>query len=567
MNFNSDGEKMVYNALIRDCPDYIVLHSVFLNRHVKNISGEIDLLILIPGEGFFCLEVKHGGVERLKDGRWKFIDRKGKETIKSRGPFQQIKEATHSLRRNIPLIFNNNNQIEKFSKFMFGSGVMFTSLNEFNNLGTEAEKWELFLRKHFKEINKFFRNLSINWHKKYSDTESSFWYNDQDSRPSKKDCEVFKNALRGDFRYDYALINRIADDEYLIKEFTEQQFELIDSIYDNPRNLILGGAGTGKTIMALEVARRKSEEGLRVGLFCYNKLLGSEIRKKIIEISPNFSINNGKVGTIDGFMLSELKKSVPKDPSENFWSIELPTDFFLEYSDRPENEKLDYLIIDEIQDLLTDERLEAMGTILKGGLKDGNWTFFGDLSNQAFYLDVPAEKALDRLTNRANYSKLRLKYNCRNPKIISNLNISLTGCEKLETRAGMPEGDPNTINFLRNTAELIQSIEATIISLKNQNVTYSSITLLSPQKVSLSINSVIIKDAIEKGLQEETIKSFKGLENTYIILFGFEEISTTEASRLLYVGISRARFKVYLYLFKFIQEDYKHLIRKFNHLV
>ena len=102
MEFNSDGEKMVHNALVKDCPEYIVLHSVFLNRHIKNISGEIDFLVLIPGHGFFCLEVKHGGVERLIDGRWKFTNRDGKETIKSKGPFQQVKEAMHSLRNSLP---------------------------------------------------------------------------------------------------------------------------------------------------------------------------------------------------------------------------------------------------------------------------------------------------------------------------------------------------------------------------------------------------------------------------------------------------------------------------------
>ena len=94
MEFNSDGEKMVYNALLRECPEYIVLHSVFLNRHIKGISGEIDLLVLIPGCGFFCLEVKHGSVERFENGKWKF-----KDTIKSKGPFQQVKEAMHSLRK------------------------------------------------------------------------------------------------------------------------------------------------------------------------------------------------------------------------------------------------------------------------------------------------------------------------------------------------------------------------------------------------------------------------------------------------------------------------------------
>jgi hypothetical protein len=563
MEFNSDGEKMVYNALVRDCPEYIVLHSVFLNRHIKNISGEVDLLVLIPGQGFFCLEVKHGGVERLSDGRWKFTNRDGKENIKSKGPFQQVKEAMHSLRNSFPLIFNNNQQqIDRYNKFMFGSGVMLTSLDEFNNLGTEGEKWELFLRGNLKKIRSYFENLSNKWHQKYAATPNAhYWYDDKDSRPTKKDCELFRNALRGDFRYDYALINRIADDEYKIKEFTEQQFDLIDSTYDNPRNLILGGAGTGKTIMALEIARRKASEGLRIGLFCFNRLLGMDIKDKINNLSTDFIINNSYAGTLDSFMLLDLKKQVPLDAGQDFWASELPTDFFLEYEEKPEKEKFDYLIIDEIQDLLKEERLDIIDTLLKGGLKEGNWTFLGDLSNQAIYLDGSQEEALDRLTKRANYSKLKLKYNCRNPKNINNLNANVTGCEKLMLREGMPEGQ-SKILFYRDIQSLILELEKIINELKNKKIPESKITLLSPNSLQLEDNSVLIKKALKNGVVKETIKSYKGLENTYIILMGFNEVNTENILRELYVGISRSKFGLYLLLSTSLKSDFEHLISK-----
>jgi hypothetical protein len=563
MKFNSDGEEKVYKALVRECPDYIVLHSVFLNRHVKGISGEIDLLVLIPEHGFFCLEVKHGGVERLSDGRWKFTDRNGKDDIKWKGPFQQVKEAMHSLRNYFPQIFNNNQQqIDRFNKFMFGSGVMFTSLDEFQNLSTEGEKWELFLRKNFKNIRAYFENLSNEWHKKYAATANAYyWYNNNESRPSKKDCELFRKALRGDFRYDYTLINRIVDDEYKIKEFTEQQFDLIDSTYDNPRSLILGGAGTGKTIMALEIARRKTSEGLRIGLFCFNRLLGLDIKDKINNLSPDFIINNSFAGTLDSYMLSFLKKEVPLDGGQEFWVSELPTDFYIYHTEKPEQEKFDYLIIDEVQDLLKEERLEIIDTLLKGGLKEGYWTFLGDLSNQAIYLDGSPEVALDRLTNRANYSKLKLKYNCRNPKTINNLNESVTGCEKLILREGMPEGQ-SKIHFYRDIQTLITELENIINELKNKNIPDSKITLLSPNSLQLEDYSDVIKKALKNGVVKQTIKSYKGLENTYIVLMGFNEVNTENILRDLYVGISRSKFGLFLLLSTSLKKDFENLISK-----
>ena len=131
----------------------------------------------------------------------------------------------------------------------------------------------------------------------------------------------------------------------------------------------------------------------------------------------------------------------------------------------------------------------------------------------------------------------------------------------------MPEGEPVTLRFLKNYAELIETLEAIIILLQNQNVSWASITLLSPKKINLSENSSIVKEAVKAGLRVETIQSYKGLENTYIILYGFDEISSIEAARLLYVGISRSRFKVYLLLSKALNESYTDLIRKYNQLI
>jgi hypothetical protein len=147
------------------------------------------------------------------------------------------------------------------------------------------------------------------------------------------------------------------------------------------------------------------------------------------------------------------------------------------------------------------------------------------------------------------------------------LNTSLTGCEKLAARDGMPDGEPVTLKFLRNTSEHIELINMIIISLKNQNVSCSSISILSPKKINYSNDSLIIREALNEGLKEETIQSYKGLENSYIILHGFDEISSIEAARLLYVGISRSRFKIYLMMPKALNESYMNLIRKYNNLI
>ena len=60
-NFDSIGEKLLYLKFKNDgsTKNFYILHSLFTNYHLKNISGELDFLVLAPGLGVFAIEVKH----------------------------------------------------------------------------------------------------------------------------------------------------------------------------------------------------------------------------------------------------------------------------------------------------------------------------------------------------------------------------------------------------------------------------------------------------------------------------------------------------------------------------
>ena len=92
----SPGEHELFKRL-RDDPgtaDWIVLHSFNLPRHVTQVRGEADFVILAPGLGMLCLEVKaHRRVARDADGRWRL----GNEPPQSRSPFKQAEDNMHSL--------------------------------------------------------------------------------------------------------------------------------------------------------------------------------------------------------------------------------------------------------------------------------------------------------------------------------------------------------------------------------------------------------------------------------------------------------------------------------------
>jgi phosphate starvation-inducible protein PhoH len=49
---------------------------------------------------------------------------------------------------------------------------------------------------------------------------------------------------------------RLGDTEELILSYTKEQYKFLDHLEDNERCLFQGSAGTGKTMLALESAKR-----------------------------------------------------------------------------------------------------------------------------------------------------------------------------------------------------------------------------------------------------------------------------------------------------------------------
>lgn len=64
-----------------------------------------------------------------------------------------------------------------------------------------------------------------------------------------------------------------ADESQTFVRLTEEQFNLLDFLNGQRRAAIAGCAGSGKTMLALEKAKRLAEQGFRVLLTCYNRYL------------------------------------------------------------------------------------------------------------------------------------------------------------------------------------------------------------------------------------------------------------------------------------------------------
>jgi Nuclease-related domain/UvrD-like helicase C-terminal domain/AAA domain len=559
-SFESKGEHILYLKFKNEeSAKYLyVLHSVFTNHHLKNVSGELDFLVLAPGKGIFAIEVKHGKVTR-KEGTWLFENGRGNVTIKKKSPFSQVDSTLHSIRNYIlSRIKNNEDLYARVSKILFGTGVAFTGMNEFIDFGTEGHSFQIFTRQSLGiSISEYIETLSKGWH---SERRNKAMYDVDMSRPSDKDCLLILQIIRGDFEISYSDVNRMLDHEYLINSYTKEQFAVLDFVNFNSRCLIQGQAGTGKTVMALELASRALKEGKRVALFCYNHLLGSHLHESI-SLLRDKTEGQYYAGTFHKYLIDNttLSSQSYTEDKEKYYNEMLPLEFIIKSDTFLE--KYDLIIIDESQDLITPYFLEVFEVLLKGGFSNGNWVLFGDFSNQALYL-VDQYVIFELLKAKANYTIFPpLKINCRNTRKIAIQNTLLTGVEKPQFLSRSVDGDAIDCRFPSKNKE-VDCIEDIIKEMLDRGILSSNITLLAQRRFENTsiFNSHYIKSQFDSGLRFHTIHSFKGLENSIIILFGFDEIRNVECQRLLYVGISRARQKLFIILDNSLESDYSKLI-------
>ena len=66
-----------------------------------------------------------------------------------------------------------------------------------------------------------------------------------------------------------------------LRAFSNDQYRVIDSNKDHNLILVDGYAGSGKTVLALELARRKILEGKNVLFLYYNRLIRTQLGKYI----------------------------------------------------------------------------------------------------------------------------------------------------------------------------------------------------------------------------------------------------------------------------------------------
>ena len=550
------GERTLFSKL-RDDPktlDWIVFHSFDIRRHVVRQEGEADMLVVIPEHGVLCLEVKGCDVSR-RDGLW--IYPYGTSPV---GPFRQAADAAHSIRNYL------SHKDASLAGLMYYSAAVFTEI-DFEEKSLEWHPWQVvgytdLLRVPISTL--LVKILDSAHSLRRSLQSSSRWYSDRTSRPSVRHSEAIAKLLRRDFEYTGAAYRGVELTESAICRFTEEQFDAVDHLSDNRRILFSGPAGTGKTFLAIEAARRAVRNRQRTILLCFNNLLAEWLQKETepIAIEAQKLGITFYVGTLSSLMLGIARIQVPKAADPSFWKNELPAHAVSALlSDEIETPVYDLLLVDEAQDLLSDQYLDIMELLLSGGLSGGRWAIFGDFERQAIFLDSDGDSGLEILRRRTDESvfKFRLRINCRN---------SLRIAEAVTITAGMSPGYSRVLQdvestdvepvFYRKLAEQEGALLSTLRKLL-RSFRPSEIMVLSTRadadscaaNISQAVDGISFapyrQSVNELGvIRYASVHAFKGLESAAVVLTDVEKIDGDQAKALLYIGMSRARVQLFI---------------------
>ncbi len=437
-NCKSTGEKIIFEIFKNNsfAKDWIILHSLNLSQHTVRLYGEIDFLILIPDGGIFVMEVKGGDVKCI-DGVWHFIDRYGKVN-KNKSPFNQARDAMFSLRSAIEIEFGKGH---KFTKILFGFLCAFPHIS-FDKHSVEYESWQILDKDSIQSgIEIFFKNLVRQFIQKHKDQR---WFSEKDSLPDANDLNSLCDFLRGDFERIRTVKERLAEFDKEIKKYTEEQYRILDSVELNERSVIQGGAGTGKTMIALESAVRAAADGKTVFLTCYNRLIGEWMQKQVEEWKDKITVSS-----LHSFLFEQSKGfdyDKMQSSKQGFYSKYLPA-LLKDIYQKGISKKFDKLIVDEGQDLIREEYLSLFDSMVIGGLASGNWEIYGDFERQAIYAQLSKKEMIDLLKNSGQYSNFLLKINCRNTKQIGEETslISGGGPNGIRTRVSVLRGPPRRV--------------------------------------------------------------------------------------------------------------------------
>lgn len=487
------------------------LSSVNLSRHEHKRWGEVDFVLLGP-RGLLAIEVKGGSVS-CQSGVWRYVTKQG-VVSRHESPFSQVAKSFFSLEQHLV----GHDELELRKPIPGGFCVIFAGMRRKDLVGIiGGPEMPTELAGSAEDLE------SVGVFRKFLERVGGYWEQRGDGpRDSWQAARIrlVANFLRPEFEraVPLALRLKVAREERV--RFTEEQYVLLDFLDVEPRLLVTGGAGSGKTFIAAEAARRESAAGSSV-LF----LTGTN--------------------ALAGFLRDS--SSIPGEV--RVLSVREAEDAHLAGA------SADVVIVDEGQQVTSRRLTTLLDRVLRGGIENGRWRWFGDYARQVALDSELDPGILDLLKLLSTHH--HLLHNCRNTPQLVTAAEAISG---VRIGKALVRGAGPTLSWvaerrrdqvaagaavqLRNWLKSDISAEDIVLLFTDDGARQEAETAAKEAGVPVVLwGSAFKKRSRSRAAGLSSIRDFRGLESEYVQLFGLDDISEARELRALaYLGITRANF-------------------------
>ena len=512
----NDSERRVWQALGEQLgAGDLVVAGQRVTDHLKD--HEVDFVVAIEGAGVVCVEVKGGEV--WHDGH-NWLQEKRNGMFRTIEPVRQAREACYALRG-----FIESDPRWTQGRLRWDHVVVLPNSQLPQDFALpDCPRWKVVDRDEMSGLAARLTDVIAQ---------------QELNRPLLTSTAVdqLRAALSGRGLPQRDVVARALENEDAADILNQQQAVILNAIQMLPRVEVRGGAGSGKTFMAMEQARRLANAGQRVALICYSHGLASYL-KRITAGWPR----RQQPDYVGEFHSLGIRWGAPKGPDENerteetsqFYEHDLPAQMLELAAALPDGQRFDAIVIDEAQDF-ADSWWDPVLAALRDPDDGGLYVFLDE-----------GQRVFDRQgTPPVPLVPLILDQNIRNTRQIASAFQPL-----VDHPMRYLGGDGPEVRFVAcDHDEAMGAGDDQIDVLLEQGWRPEDVALLTTgsrhpeQKARQAQGTQSYWDSfwdVDQVFYGHVL-GFKGLERRAIVLVVNDRYALERASERLYVGLSRAR--------------------------